>query len=68
MKSKVLSPVSKRHHTTATDADPHFMVDFTRFPRDFLTRPATNRQVMSSCGVRYGSAAQVRTFLQVRVR
>src|SRR5262245_62413012 len=27
IKSKVLSPVIKRHHTTATDADPHFFIE-----------------------------------------
>jgi hypothetical protein len=31
IKSKVLSPVSKRHHTTATDADPHFVIEFLAF-------------------------------------
>jgi len=28
IKSKILSPVVRRHHTTATDADPFFFIAF----------------------------------------
>jgi hypothetical protein len=28
IRSKVLSPVRKRHHTTATDADPYLLLNF----------------------------------------